>query len=210
MENFEEKINNKEMLNNFLNKYFPSETSVKDEAEAETVEIKREELEKIIEGGESVENLLNRIREKGYIFHGSPKDTKEMEARQASDINESSGNILKAVYATNIPEIAIFHAILNLIRKKGEHKTYYAKWESAKDQKGKISVKFSANQSTLNDMVNGYVYVLKEKDFTQKEGNSSQFTKEENCIPTYKIPVKKEDFARKIEIIKDSEVLKII
>ncbi len=206
MGDFEEKINNKEMLNDFLNKYFPPETSGMDEAEAETVEIKREELEKIIATGETIESLLNRIKERGYIFHGSPNDIKKLEARQANDVKGTKDNILKAVYATNIPEIAEFHALLN--KRKG--KTFYARWETGKNSQGELTIKFMVNRETLDNMSDGYVYVLKEKDFRRSRKKSSQFSKEEDYTPTYKIPVKKENLEHKIEIIKDGEVLKII
>lgn len=211
MKNFEKKIsvNKEKIIGDFLDKYFPPEAAKNDGIRSEPVEIKRDELKNIIETGETMENLLNQIKERGYFFHGSPNDIKKLEARRARDMyHGAKENTLKAVYATNIPEIALFHAIIcPKTERKGLH---YAMWEINEDSRRKTVIKFKASQFTFNGMGDGYVYILEKKDFAQGRKNRFQFSREGDCVPSCKIPVRKEDFTHEIEIVKDEEILKMI
>ncbi len=207
MKNFEEEIsaNKEKIIGDFLDKYFSPETAKNDETRSEPVEIEREELEKIIEAGEGVENLLNRIKEKGYLLSGSPKNIDKLKAKQPGNIKSRKDDLRKAIYATNIPSIAIFHAIL---RPRKKERVYYAGWKVVKNPDGEIAVKFDASQSAIDGMADGYVYTIRKNDFTQCDGNSSQFFKEGDYTPIHKIPVSKNDFKRALKIAKDEDILR--
>lgn len=195
------------LVNEFFDKYFSEQ--IKNEAdEIKTIEIKREELNKLIEAGESVENLLYKINERGYIFHGSSHDIKELEPKKGECMLGREINKLTAVYAINQPSVAIFHAVMPEHKIKGK---FIKKWHGNKHTENgetSFSTIFEMNKATYEDFSNnphnGYIYLLRQKDF--KQIDYFQFINEKKYIPTYKIPVKKEDFEHEIKIIDFDEL----
>lgn len=203
MENIENKNTMKErLINEFLDKYFSNQRE-NEKIEAETIEIKREELEKLIEDGESVEDLLYKTNEKGYIFHGSPCELKELIPKKGKSTSKKEINEQEAVYATNQPSVAIFHAVMPHHEIKGKFiKTWHGHGQISNGKITNIFTIFEMNKDAHDDFLknphDGYVYLLKQSNF--KQVDSFQFVYKEKCTPSYKIPVKKEDFKHEIKI----------
>lgn len=205
MENIENKNNLKEKLvSEFLDKYFSNQIE-NETGEIKTIEIKREELNKLIEAGESVENLLYKTSERGYIFHGTPENLKTLSPSKGECAFKGKGNELTAIYATNQPSIAIFHAVMPQCEIKGKFIRAWHGHRQINNGKTNIFTTFEMNEDAYNDFLknprDGYVYILKRSDL--KQIDPVQFIYEKKYIPTHKILVKKEDFKYKIETIQD-------
>lgn len=189
-------------IKDFFNKYFSN--NKKKRIKNKTIKISRKEIDNLIGLGESLENLLNKIKDKGYIFHGSPRNIKELEPKEGKCSLGGKINKLNAVYAINQPSIAIFHAVMPWHKIKGK---FIKEWHGNKhieNSKVSFSIIFKMNKAAYEDFLNnphnGYVYLLEQKDF--KQIDPFQFINEKKYIPVYKIFVKKRDFNHKIEIIK--------
>lgn len=195
MENkFEDLIMRERIIREFLDKYF---LDPKKHGSKKQIEIKREEIDEVmVNSGETLEGLLIEIGKRGYLFHGTNEgDLKIIEPRVASDLNKTPENIQKEIYATNIPAIAMFHAILNCSKKS---KKFDYRWGFSGNLEN-YEIKFLADQETLQKMSDGYLYFFESNKFRKGEG--VQFISEKSQIPVCKILIRKEDFKHKIEII---------
>lgn len=173
------KENKENILDAFLNKYFSTNTD-------KTIEINRDKISNLIEKGENVENILLKIVEKGYLLHGSDNgNVIEFLPTEPNDLGMNKDNLKKAIYATDIPSIAIFHAITR------EGTTGWIK-DGEKLQ-------FEADEKGIENLSNGYVYIFKKSDFIHQKG--IQFISEEKRIPTHKILVYRNDFTHEISLI---------
>lgn len=200
-----------EITENFLNENFPVATENSAEKKGKGhVKIKREEIEKLISFGETTESLFDKIGKRGYLFHGSKSgNIEKLEPRKPIGSGkrlENLENLQEAIYATDIPAIAIFHAVRGCVKGewsvKAKKEGYRAGWEVIKgNNNDKISIKFKANQNVVDDIEDGYVYIFKKQEFEHCCG--AQFVKNEKCSPSHIIPVKKEDFQHEIEIINE-------
>ncbi len=198
MKNIENKnVLKEKLVNEFLDKYFFNQD------QEETIEISRNEINKLVKAGESLEELLYKTGDRGYVFHGSPYNIRELKPSKGECMSEKEINKLIAIYAVNQPSIAIFHAIMPRSKIKGK---FIRKWTGhthIDNGKRTFNLIFEMNKLAYEDFLknprDGYVYLLKQKDF--KQVDPVEFVYEKAYIPTHKIPIKKEDFNHKIEIV---------
>ncbi len=74
------------------------------------------EDEKYVDGEDLLDDIqrLFKLKEDGYVFHGSPQGgIKTLEPRVSNDTRDRSFNITKAVFATYYPEAAIICACMS-------------------------------------------------------------------------------------------------
>lgn len=147
-------------------------------------------------------SLIRMLAESGrYVFHGSSLKLKQLEPRQAYKRNHDTGRMekdgLPVVFATNVPDIAIFMAIVDKSRINGEFNTYF----DCTNGNGCINVRLSAtpNVLTLLPELSGFVYVLETSDFKKRHGKIAEYISQKPVYPVAVVPVTAEDLVRTIE-----------
>jgi len=136
-----------------------------------------------------------------YLFHGSSLKLKELEPRQAYTRNHQTGLMEKdgtpAVFATNVPDIAIFMAIMDKSRIRGEFRTSF----DCTNGNGRINVRLSATSNVLSslDELSGFVHVLEFSDFNKREGKVAEYISLVSVFPVAVVSVTSADLVRKIE-----------
>lgn len=185
----------------FLNNYFPiiNESGQK---EIITKNIDRQEINKLVEMGIDLENILHEAIKRGYIFHGSPEDLTELEPRQETK-NGPENARLNAVYAIDAEQIAIFCAITSTKRTQENQQSYSTGWSTDCDDEGNnVIYTFRANQAVLDTLDDGFIYAFNKDDFTPND--AGEYVKMNKCKPAVKIPIKVNDFKHEIKLINDS------
>jgi hypothetical protein len=132
---------------------------------------------------ESASQYLSRLRDRGFLFHGSNnRDIEELEPRYTFDPN-SDENTDSAVFATtNIALTAIFGVY-------GGHKGW-----STRDKDGVIIAKIPARDKELVENSRGVVYVLSKDTFHQSSSGADQYKSHVTVQPIEKVEVTVKDY----------------
>lgn len=131
---------------------------------------------------ESTSQYLTRLKEMGFLFHGSDNnDIKELEPRYTVDIN-SEENTDTAVFATSdITWTTIFGVY-------GGHKGW-----STRVKDNEVTAKIPFRDKEIVESTSGTVYVLP-KDTFKKSGESTQYKSHEAVTPIEKVSVTVQDY----------------
>lgn len=142
------------------------------------------------------EILLSLIRSGHVLLHGTPEQIDaSLEPRQANDSTRESGN-QHAIYATNYPERAIFHAVINkayLFKKFDDFITGYSTYEA-----GVLEFEFTKNVKDLIDtgdqevFCDGYIYALDKTAFKPSEGDDSEYQTSIVAKPLFSVLISKD------------------
>lgn len=182
-------------MQEFLDRYFPTQDStVRKESLRKPTAISREELRPLLEMGETVESILSRAVERGYVLHGSPTEVAVLKPQKATGLGREHEQRY-AVYATDTPAVAIFRAITQQEGRRGSRGSFYTEWDEVDG-----TLQFRANRAALQAMGDGKVYVLHREGFVQEEGD---FMCDDVCTPQAVIAVGKDNFRYPIEEIAD-------
>lgn len=140
--------------------------------------------------------LVLLMKNEQVLLHGTPnRIDASLEPRQANDLSRESGS-RSAVYATNLPERAIFHAIMNkpyLFEKLKSFTTGYENNES-----GVLEFGFTKNVKDLIDagdqdvFCDGYIHALRDETFKKSEGDDSEYQTNEITKPLFSILISKD------------------
>lgn len=166
--------------------------------------ISRKEIDEFIGRDGNLENLLISFSEKSYLFHGSNSlIDNSLEPREASDISNNPKNKQNAVYATNIPSIAMYMGLIS-INKIKENGIPFKYGIDVEIENGAIKPIFLSDKPVEKMMDTGYVYILKKEDFDlasdkQKEW---QFVSTKEVKPELVFEILPSDFNHEIFIKK--------
>lgn len=142
-----------------------------------------------------VTTLGEIIRTENLLMHGSPTQQNILEPRQANDLDRESGNRL-AIYATDNPERAIFHAILNAEYLKTKFNSFVTGYSSAED--GSLEFKVTENimglveEGDVEIFCDGYIYLLTRESFTLSEGDASEYQSNEAVTPLVRLIISRD------------------
>ncbi|MFA6383329.1 MAG: HD domain-containing protein [Parcubacteria group bacterium] len=132
--------------------------------------ISRKNLDRhILKRGTDLEKLLGFLAKKEYIFHGSKKLYKIIKPQKSHRI---SGETISAIYATKIPSIAIYYAMIS----RSTHKIVHGK-------------KFYNKHKNNNK---GYIYILRRNDF--EKNNDENFLCRKKVEPEFIFECRFDDF----------------
>ena len=109
-------------------------------------------------------------------------------------MNEKVG-LLKAVYVTDEPLIAMFKAILRARKVPGKRGLYG--WGFS--LQGKPKFRISPNYIKYKGFSKGYLYVVEKKDFTKSKKIPHEFYCFKTVVPQKVIMVEPEDFLEKVK-----------
>ena len=131
---------------------------------------------------ESVPEYLTRLKEMGFLFHGSNNaQIEELEPRYTLD-KHSEENTDTAVFATSNVSWTIIHGVY------GGHKGW-----STRVKNGEVAAKIPAKDKDLVENTIGTVYVLA-KDTFEKSGNGEQYKSYKAVKPIQKVTVTLNDY----------------
>lgn len=140
--------------------------------------------------------LLSLMKDEHVLLHGTAsRIDASLEPRQANDLSRESGS-RRAVYATNLPERAIFHAIMNkpyLFEKLKSFTTGYENNES-----GVLEFGFTKNVKDLIDagdqdvFCDGYIHALRDETFKKSEGDDSEYQSTERSKPLFSLLISRD------------------
>jgi hypothetical protein len=132
------------------------------------------------------ERLKGLVR-KGYVLHGAVYKQKILKPTKQFDY------IKKVLCFTNIPEVAIFHAISSHQR-AGKHSNSHYDLEK---------MKFYATKNIIDTIDNGYIYAVKKENLipSKKRGRDWEWISYHSIKPEKIIKVSPKDFKLKIKII---------
>jgi hypothetical protein len=131
-----------------------------------------------VEQKRNIEKLLELLREKSYIFHGSQGFFEKL-----IPVNQENEFQIKAIFATTNPKKAIFYSITP----RGS--------ERRVDLSNKV-YRIAQKDGRFSE---GYVYVLKKKGFKKKDAiNYASFGE---CRPIAIIKIQKNDFKHPVSLI---------
>lgn len=153
-------------------------------------------------GREQIERLATTGE---YVFHGSPVGQIEtFEPRQAHDLGTPDEE--PAVFATELPDIAIFMALVNHQNSINPDQPYQSGTSVERDDEGAYFVKdLRATQNLLDGArlpsARGYVYVFPIQHFARREKKQGEFRCLEGIKPLYAISVSSRDLPRSIRVI---------
>lgn len=167
--------------------------------ERKKILLDRMELEKTLEG-KGVEEFLHNLVQDGYLLHGSSYLNKVLEPRQAADTQGVPENEQKAVYATNIPAIALYISLVSPDAIQ-EQRMSFVYGCGTKHQDGVCVPYFSADKGVESIMRPGYVYVLPPDSFVPTSGHplEEQFVSYTSVVPVMIVPTERGDFDHTIE-----------
>lgn len=140
-----------------------------------------------------------------YVFHGTPIDNIEtFEPRQAHDFGSPDEE--PAVFATELPDIAIFMALVNHQNSTNPDAPYHSGTSVGQNDQGEYFVKdLRATQNLLDGArlpgSRGFVYVFPIQHFTRREKKQGEFRCLENIKPLHVIPVSSSDLPQSIRVI---------
>lgn len=152
--------------------------------------IERKSINKV---GESVGEYLEAFKSYfNVVFHGSPHLLDVLEPRRANGNPKIPSENLHAVYATDLPPIAIFCAIKSRERALAyENSIYHYNWCDMIDKENSVyTIYFGASSNIINTLGDGYVYILDNDKFTYTD---SGFVSPESCVPLASVKVGKSD-----------------
>lgn len=179
-------------LDNILNKYFNPEFRI---GSSGTVIIERKDLDSLLKVGFKMDEILQAIVEQGYVLHGSPCNVDLLEPKTATGLGAAYER-LTAVYFTNLAPIALFNAIMP---KRSYRVKSQTSWEiQGTDLKHIDFIRFKASENILEELGDGYIYVVSEKD-VRLTPCVCQFISELSCLPFAKLKVRRNDFVYNIE-----------
>lgn len=152
----------------------------------------RAEIEKLASTGE-------------YVFHGSPVNNIEVfEPRQAHDLNTPDEE--PAIFATELPDIAIFMALVNQQNSTNPSQPYQSGTSVGRDNEGNYFVQdLRATKNLLDGAqlpgARGFVYVFPVEDFKRRDKKQGEFRTLKPTKPLMTIPVTAKDLPKNIRII---------
>ncbi len=171
------------------------------------------ELKSMSELNEVIESIT---REHNLLLHGTPIEINELHPKQANDDSRPSGN-QNAVYATNFPERAIFHAIINktyLSEKFNDFSTGYSSYD-----RDVLEFEFTKNVKDLIDkgdrevFCDGYIHALRDETFKKSEGDDSEYQSNEAVKPLFSLLISRdlgEDVKKRSRVYNPEEFKKKI
>ena len=140
--------------------------------------------------------LGSLIKDEHVLLHGTPDQIDvHLEPRQANDDSRESGN-QNAVYATNYPDRAVFHAIVNksyLHTKFDDFITGYSRYDA-----DVLEFEFTKNVKDLIDagdqevFCDGYIHALRDETFEHSEGDDSEFQSAKAVKPIFSLLISKD------------------
>ena len=131
---------------------------------------------------ESTVSYLQRLKEMGFLFHGSANDDiSDLEPRDTHD-PDSAENTDTAVFATHNVSWAIIFGLY------GGHTGW-----STESVNGKVTAKITSKDKDLVESTIGAVYVVPRETFKSPNGNS-QYKSHEPVQPLVKVPVTVTDY----------------
>ena len=145
---------------------------------------------------------LERMKEKGYLFHGSgsPMPLTRLEPQQASDTN-TEWNADTAVYASGEP---VWSTIFALYKGHDPWRTMVTT-----DENGKIKSITAYMPETYKEQLpqeRGYVYILPSEGFERENSKSAQYKSKQSVEPISTVEVNIQDYLEmggKVEWTKD-------
>ncbi len=168
----------------------------RDSAKIKLISVERDEANLVVENW-GIEELLENFVNRGFILHGQPPKADKLIPRKGH--GQATNEKLIAIYATNIPAIAIFHATTDIYKLAQNGLSLLTGWSVECSKTGKPQkIIFRSSQKMIENMSDGYVYVCDEKYFEKID--PVQFICLEEYIPRIRIPVVGMDFKHLIEI----------
>ena len=159
--------------------------------------IERQEIDRLIERGITVEDVCHEFVRRGFLLHGTDITLNVIEPRQANDEDGHPENMKNAVYATDDYRIPVFMSLSKGIKGQSQ----YSITMSLENGVEAESVSFTTNFDIPSDKV-GYVHVMPSDTF-EVSGSASQFTSDVSVNPRYIIPVLLSDIPYPIEKIQE-------
>ncbi|OGM75457.1 hypothetical protein A2382_04145 [Candidatus Woesebacteria bacterium RIFOXYB1_FULL_38_16] len=133
--------------------------------------------------------LLDDYVKKGYVLHGSRKRFDVLIPHRKEKLHSSTGT-LRAVYATSIPLIALFKAVLNAPIMPGGRGMIGWKFDHELNPYFRVT----PNYIRHNAFSSGFVYVLRKEKFKKYNKILCEYYSENPVVPDFVINVKKNDF----------------
>lgn len=156
--------------------------------------VERNEIFKFIEG-KNLESFLEDIVSLGFVIHGSPNFFEEVKPHKAKDDKGTPENEHFAIYATDLPAIAIYMSIVSGDKISKQQKSIH--WGAGvRLVDNKRVPYFSADQDLSSVMDSGYLYLFKREDFSPVSDHEleEQFVSHEPLKPILVIRTEPSDF----------------
>lgn len=146
-----------------------------------------------------IRDSLNNLIKKGYLLHGSRFKFSEAKPNKRDGLKE--GGKLKAVYATDIADLAMFKAILDpaKVGLASEKRISVHNWRFTKNDD--IEFWVSKNYVDKNAFSRGYVYAFKGKIFKKLHKLPHEFYSKDELAPDKIFEVDPADFFEFNQII---------
>jgi hypothetical protein len=159
--------------------------------------IERQEIDRLIERGVSVEDICHEFVRLGFLLHGTDITLNVIEPRQANDEDGHPENMKNAIYATDDYRIPVFMSLSKGINGQSQYSITVSLENGVETE----SVSFTTNFDIPSNKV-GYVHVVPNDTF-EVSGSDSQFTSDVSVNPRYIIPVLLSDIPYPIEKIQE-------
>lgn len=124
-----------------------------------------------------------------YLWHGSVEKFEKLIPSQATDISGHHESNKKAVYATDLKNLAISFGL------KDKNSNSYAHWTKSGEFNGMVVVK-----GKIRTGKEFYLYKLDSKDFEKCKGVSHQYYSKEEVKPIKVLELKVDDYIHLIRI----------
>lgn len=142
--------------------------------------------------------LVSLVKEKHILLHGTPYEIMDgLEPKLANDLNRETGS-QNAVYATDFPERAIFHAVLNRAYLMDKFDGFVSGYSNSGTQDGRLEFKVTQNVKDLIDngdasvFCDGFIYLLNKANFVRSEDGESEFQSKDGARPVASLLVSKD------------------
>ena len=148
-------------------------------------------IKKMQEQGMEKEQVLQKLADEGYIFHGSDQKIKILKPNKVNQKGSDKSDLLK-ISATSTPSYAMFFALTSR-RASG--------YTSVRYEKGKHI--FSAEEGPYNAIEKGFVHIMKGPKLGGKfkEIDLTEFISSEQAEVIAIMEIEPKDFKHKIRII---------
>ncbi|MBP6854696.1 MAG: hypothetical protein KBD26_00515 [Candidatus Pacebacteria bacterium] len=165
--------------------------------------VERDEISKSIEEFD-LENFLEKIVSLGFVIHGSSKFFETAKPHPAKDDNSVPENEHYAIYATDLPAIAIYMSIVSNDKIHEQKKSIHWGAGVIRHANGNRIPVFSADQDLSDVMDDGYLYLFKKENFSPVTPNQmeEQFVSHESLKPVLIIKTKPSDFKYSVQPLK--------
>lgn len=150
------------------------------------------------------EYINNNINKPIFLFHGSPKQLKIIEQRQAHDSNGNKENEDFAVFMTSSFIIASAYAFKDKIKELSEELDWNFEIGMNTDSGELFVIMDNVN---IDDELVGYIYVFDYNDSYAHESGSIQYKCYGNVTPIDVIKIKFRDFKKYYTINENRKVL---